>query len=296
MKRINIFLYLLVAATFTSCEEADPLDIEQYKKEAYLVGANQSNNEALSIVKLPYLQTASEEAPTFVTVAVGGSKETDRDIQVSVAEAGMAAIDRYNFLYLFNPTDIRYEYLNSSRYRIPETTATIKAGQTYANIPIYIKTAPLDPDGKYALTFKVSSITHPDYVSIRKRDTVLMFSFSLNNPYSGDYQMVGEYVNQTNGVVTPVSTSRTLKALNHNTIRLIHTANDERASTAAADLGVSVKVNADNTLEVKPWKNFMLLSGGGTYNPSTKTFNIWYTYKEGTLTYRFEGKYINNQS
>lgn len=296
MKRINIFLYLLVAATFTSCEEVDPLDIEQYKKEAYLVGANQSNNEALSIVKLPYLQTATEEAPTFITVAVGGSKETDRDIQVSVAEAGMAAIDRYNFLYLFNPTDIRYEYLNSSSYRIPETTATIKAGQIYANIPIYIKTEPLDPDGKYALTFKVSSISHPDYVSIRKRDTVLMFSFSLNNPYSGGYQLVGEYVKQTNGEVTPVSTSRTLKALNHNTIRLIHTANDERASTAAANLGVSVKVNADNTLEVKPWKNFMLLSGGGTYSPSGKTFDIWYTYKEGTVTYRFEGKYIKNQS
>lgn len=296
MKRINIFLYLLVAAAFTSCEEADPLEIEQYKKETYIVGANQSNNEALSIVKLPYLQTATEEAPTFITVAVGGSKETDRDIQVSVSEAGTAAIDRYNFLYLFSPTDIRYTYLASSFYRIPETTATIKAGQTYANIPIYIKTQPLDPDGKYALTFKVSSLSHPDYVSIRKRDTVLMFSFTLNNPYSGGYQMEGEYVRQSNGDKTPVITSRTFRALNHNTIRLIHTANDERASTAAAELGVSVKVNADNTLEVKPWKNFMLLSGGGTYNPTAKTFNIWYTYKEGTITYRFEGKYVKNQS
>lgn len=296
MMRVKSFLYILIAFAFTSCKQDDPLDIEQYKKEAYIIGANQSNNEALSIVKLPYLQTATEETPTFISVAIGGSKDTDRDVQVSVAEAGMAAIERYNFLYLFNPTDIRYEYLSSSLYRIPETTATVKAGQTYANIPIFIKTATLDPDGKYALTFKVSSVDQPDYVSIRQRDTVLMFSFSLNNPYSGGYQMEGAYVKQTNGDVTPVITSRTLKAMNHNTIRLIHTANDEKLSTAATNLGVSVKVNADNTLLVTSWKNFALLSGGGTYNPSTQVFDIWYTFQEGTLTYRFAGKYTKNQS
>lgn len=294
--RVKSYLYILIAVAFTSCKQDDPLDIEQYKKEAYIIGANQSNNEALSIVKLPYLQTATEEAPTFISVAIGGSKDTDRDVQVSIAEAGMASIERYNFLYLFNPTDIRYEYLANSLYRIPETTATVKAGQTYANIPIFIKTTTLDPDGKYALTFKISSVSQSDYVSIRPRDTVLMFSFSLNNPYSGGYQMEGAYVKQTNGDVTPVITSRTLKAINHNTIRLIHTANDEKLSTAASSLGVSVKVNEDNTLLVTPWKNFALLNGGGTYNPSTKVFDIWYTFQEGALTYRFAGKYTRSQS
>ena len=298
MKRIKPFLYLFLAAAAVSCEQENPLDNEQYKKEVYIVGSNQSNNQGLSLVQLPYLQSETEEVPTFISVAVGGSKDTDRDIRVSVEEAGSAALSHYNFLYLFGATDVRYQYLSGSFYRIPETNVTIKAGESYARIPIFIKTAELEADSLYALTFKLSSVSDPDYVSIRKRDSVLMFSVRLNNDFSGTYQLEGSYIkevptNPNDLTPFPVSTTRTLKAVNHNTVRFVHTANKETLANAAT-LGVSVKVNQDNTVELSPWGTFALIDGGGSYDPVQGAFNIWYTFKENNVVYKFTGKYMKS--
>jgi len=191
---------------------------------------------------------------------------------------------------------VRYQYLASSFYRIPQTTVAIKAGENYVRMPIYVKTANLKTDSLYALTFKVASISEPAYASIRSRDTVLMFSFTLNNKYSGNYMLQGTYTKDgsTNPAdVASVSATRNLKAVNYNTIRLIHTANAENL-TNAATLGVSVKINADNTLQLTPWGTFALLSGGGTYNAVDQSFDIWYTWKENNITYKFTGKYTKN--
>ena len=186
MKKIKYIpgaLALLLLILLASCKVNNPLDSEQYEKQVYIVGANQSNNEGLSKVEIPYTKSESEEAETYISVGTGGSLKINKDIDVRVDEAGDGAINNYNYLHLFNPTDIRYQKLAPSFYRIPENNVRIKSGEVYGRMPLYIKTAGLQCDSLYAITFKIGSVSDPGYISIRKADTVLMLSFYFVNQY-----------------------------------------------------------------------------------------------------------------
>lgn len=301
MKKLKFIILPLVAiaAILSGCKkEDDPLDHEQYIKQAYIVGSNKSNNEGLSIVKLPYSKTADQEQVTNISIATGGSMNIDRDISVSLAEAGNDAIMRYNFLYLYKDGDIKYQKLANSFYRIPNKTIVLKAGEVYNTTPLYVKTANLHADSLYAVTVKIASVSEPDYISIRKTDTVLMVSFAMINDYSDTYQVQGRYYRYgASAAVDTVSLSltRVLKALDYNTVRFYHLSNTEILSNAASN-GVKVKVNDDNTLTITPYGTLAITSGGGTYNPTSKLFTVTYNYTVSGVAYQFKGTFKRNVS
>ena len=296
----NILLTVLALAVFESgCKkEEDPLDHEQYIKQAYLVGSNKSNNDGLTIVKIPYSKTADEEQLVNVSVAVGGSQKIDRNISVELSEAGDEAITRYNTLYRYKDTDVKYQKLATTFYTIPNKTVSVKSGESYGVTPVHFKTNGLNADLPYAITLKISSISDPDYVSIRKVDTVLMLSFSLTNAYSDGYQMQGKSYKLVNALptdTTTISIPRTLTALDFNTVRLYHLSNTEILPNAAA-FGVKIKVMDDNTLSITPWGTLAITAGGGSYSPTARVFNFWYNYTVSGVVYQFKGKLTRNSA
>ncbi len=300
MNQMKFLIYpsILLLATLSGCEYNNPLDEEQYTKQVYIVGANQSNNEGLLVVELPYMKSETEEVETDISVGTGGSQNIDKDISVTLSDAGNEAISNYNYLYLYKADDIRYQSLNSLFFRIPDNTVKIKSGEIYGKMPVYIKTAGLKCDSLYAMTFKIASVSDPDYVTIRKTDTVLMFSFSLVNNYSGSYKEVGTYCKvpsvKSEDTVS-LSSPRILKAVNYNTVRLIHLANTENTANVAA-FGVTVKIEDNNTLTVTPWGSLALTAGGGTYDPVAGVFNLWYNYTSGGVNYKFSGQFIKSST
>ena len=272
----------------------NPLDIEQYQKMVYLVGANISTNEGLQVVDLPYGASASETANTFISAGTGGSLLISKDISIEVAEAGTDAITKYNALYLYKPTDIKYQQLNASFYSIPDNNVIVNTGETYGRMPLSIKTFNLHCDSLYALTFKIASVSDPEYISIRKTDSILLFSYRLYNNYSGTYQETGRYYK--NAIGTPdtaaLALSRTFKAVNYKTVRFFHLANNETLANLPA-CGVTVTVNSDNTLVVDSWGTGLTITGGGgNYDPASKKFTIWYNYLSGATPYQFKGTFI----
>ncbi|WP_437921825.1 BT_3044 domain-containing protein [Sphingobacterium sp. LRF_L2] len=284
-----IFLML-----FNACNEENPLDVEQYMKQVYIVGANQSNNEGLLTVDVPYVATADEEAETYISLAVGGSQYIDRDIMVNVEEAGSSAVDQYNFMYLYKDDDIQYRMLGASYYRIPSKSVTIKSNNIYARMPIYVKTYSFERDSLLALTFKITDVSDPDYVKIRETDTVLMFSVAMYNSYSGDYTMTGSYYQYGKSTAVDtvsVVTLRELEATSYNSVRLFHLANTESIANAA-EYGIKIVINSDNTLTLQPWGNLALTDGGGGYDPTNKKFTFWYNYTVSGVVYQFKGNLV----
>ena len=296
MKKLKLIIFPLISLTaiLGACKkESDPLDHEQYIKQVYIVGSNKSNNEGLSIVKLPYSKTGDQEQLTSLSVATGGSRNIDRDITVSLAEAGTEPITRYNFLYLFRNEDIRYQKLNSSFYSLPNKTVGIKSGEIYGTTSLRVKTATLHPDSLYAVTVKISSVSDPDYISIRKTDSVLIVGLSLTNDYSDAYQAQGKYYKLVNALpadTVTLSLTRTLKAIDYSTVRFYHLSTEENVINAAAN-GVKIKVNDDNSLTITPWGNLVITAGSGTYNPVTKTFILSYNYTVSGVVYQFKGTF-----
>ncbi|MBE9601035.1 DUF4361 domain-containing protein [Pedobacter sp. MC2016-24] len=297
MKFISTMLVALMAILTGCSKEKNPLDEEQFMKQAYLVGSNKSNNEGLSTIKLAYGKSADEEQLSYISVATGGSKNIDRNITATLADAGNASIIRYNFLYRFNG-DIKYQMLASSLYRIPEKNVQIKSGDTYGTVPFYIKTAGLHCDSLYAVTVKIASLSDPGYISIRQVDTVLMVSFALTNDYSGNYQAQGKYYKLLNAGpldTTSIALPRTLKAVNYQTIRFSHLSAGETVATAN-ESGVKVRIADDNSLTITPWGSLVITAGGGTYKPATKVFELWYNYTVSGVTYQFKGKFTRSQA
>ncbi|MEI6946462.1 DUF4361 domain-containing protein [Paraflavisolibacter sp. H34] len=297
MKAVTYLGIIGLALSLGGCEKLEsPLDSEQYLKSVYLVGANQSSNEGMQVVNLPYKSGAGDTAATYISVATGGSLVIDRDLTAQVQEAGGESVKQYNSMYLYKPTDIKYSLLNSASYAIPDFTVPLKRGATYGRLPIAIKTAGLHPDSLYALTFKIGSVSDPDYIAIRKTDSVLLFSFRLYNAYSGTYQATGRFYTFNNAAVrdtASLSLGRTMKAINHNTVRFFHLATTESMANVAAG-GVTATVNADNSLTVSPWGSLVLSASGGTYDGATATFTIWYNYQEGSVTKQFKGQFTKS--
>lgn len=282
--------------TFSGCAKyTDPLKEEQYVKSVYLVGANQSNNQGLEIDSLPYASSDTAYVDTYISVATGGSLNIDRDINVKIANAGSYIIDEYNSLYLYKDTDIKYRLLADSLYSVPDSSITIKAGEVYGNVPIRIKTAGLQCDSLYALSFRIASVSDPDYISIRSTDSILMFSFTLHNNYSGSYQEAGSYYQYgvTGATSTSLSLTRTFQAVSYNQVRFYHLTTTESTDNVAA-AGVVVTINSDNSLSVSSWGNLEITDGGGTYNPTAKAFDIWYNYNSNGTIYQFKGTFTKN--
>lgn len=246
-------------------------------------------------MNLPYKATATEQSDTYISIATGGSQNIDKNVSVGVSEAGSEFVDKYNSMYLYKATDIRYQMLNSAAYTIPGKSVDLKAGEIYGNMPVKVNTAMLHADSLYALTFKIASVSEPS-ISIRKTDTVLIFSFKLINDFSDSYQELGRYYKYNVATDTvAVSATRTLKALSYNQVRLIHLANTESVANAAVN-GITITINNDKTLGVAPYGTLALTSGGGTYDPVTRVFDLWYNYTVSGVTYQFKGKLTRSGS
>ncbi len=294
MDKIRIFLIplALLFLMISGCQENTPLDDEQYIKQVYIIGADETTNMGMTTVDVAYNDT--EETETSLSVATGGSLNIDRDITVTIEAAGSGAIDDYNFRYL-EDDDVHYRLLDPSYYRVPDNQVTVKKGDVYGTMPVYISSAGLDCDSLYALTFKIKSVSDPDYISVRQQDTVLILAFNFVNDYSGSCQMDGYYYKWADGAAsgdsTSVSTARDLKAVNAGTVRFYHLARTE--GTANLDgYGITLTVSSGNNVTVAPWGSLVITDGGGTYNPDLKTFSIWYNYLSGATEYQFSGKLV----
>jgi hypothetical protein len=296
MKKLNFILcsFIALIIVFSGCKKKDdPLDKEQYIKQVYIVGANTSNNEGRAIIKVNYVNTADAEASFNLSLAAGGSLSVDRDVTATISDAGLGRITMYNNLYLYRSTDVKLRKLSDAVYRIPNKDVVIKANDVYGTTPVYVKTAGLACDSLYAFTVKIASVSEPDYISIRKVDTVLLVSLNLINDYSEySYKVVGQSYPLSNPAnATSISmAARQLKATSYNSVRFFHLDGKEEYPNIAS-LGVKMQVAADNTLTISAWGTLNIIAGGGTYDPATKTFNAWYNYVSGGVTYQFKGTF-----
>lgn len=273
---IILGIWVLPLIILTACYE-EVVDTEQYQKEVYIVGAI----DMVQTVKVKY---SNEIQETYVPIAVGGTLFTDRDITVTMTEHD-EAIDFYNEKYIAE-SKTKYQKLDPSLYSIPSQTVVLPAGATYTRFPVNVKTADLDCDLLYAMTFKIASVSE---YTINKSDSVLILSFKLTNDYSGSYQLDATKTEQVAGAKgTALNMVRELTAINENTVRLFNQTAEEEANRGTSCF--TIKVNPDNSLTIEKWANSTISQGGGTYDPESKMYKLWYDYTENGKIFRVEGK------
>ncbi|MDR2413495.1 MAG: DUF1735 domain-containing protein [Odoribacteraceae bacterium] len=266
-----------------ACNDENPIDAEQYFKQIYIVGADGD----MITREVAYDSIFTE---TFVSVAIGGSLPADRDVNVALVEEpeGIAVYNRKNL----SVSETQYQPLARAAYEYATESVTIRAGEVYAKFPITIYPTGLHCDSLYAIPLKIATVS--DY-SIRAADTVLLVRVLPVNALAGIYfSSTTRQVLPDGAPSSPVGLSRTLTAVNANTVRFIHEAAEVAENISAS--AITFSVNANNTLTVAAWDAFPLLDGGGTHDPSTETFTYWYTYTSGSTSYRVEGQLVPNEN
>lgn len=262
------------------CNTENPIDTEQYFKQVYIV-------DAVDDMVTREINFADTETEIFASVAAGGSLNADRDVTIRLTEdrEGISIYNRANL----SVNDIRYQPLPANAYSFVSDEAVIKKGNVYALFPILVKPASLHCDSLYTIPLKIASTS--DYV-INKKDSVLLLSVKLINNYSGQYYSYGTKTAVETNAVASFGLFRTLTAVDKNTVRFYHEVTE--GITNIATSGITFSINSDNSLSVNAWDSFILIKGGGIYEPQSNIFTYWYTYINNNVEYRIDGMFTQS--
>lgn len=286
MKIINSFFCLFALFIIVGCSEDYPLKHELYKKVVYLTRA--ADNSGLKDEGVDY---AYEWDTIYVSVSVGGTYPTDKDIVVTFKEDD-EAISVYNKREK-SSTEIQYRHLSPDVYAYPQENTTIKAGKPTAVYPIYVRPETLHCDSLYIIPVNIASVSAYE---MNTKDTVLLVHINLINKYSGKYYMYGTKTKFTedgtkkDSLSTQYRLPRKAVATNKNTIRLFNESTETDKNLAANAFTITVN-EADKSLTFASWNKdkFEIISGTGVYLPEMKIFEIKYEYRLDGTRYRIEG-------
>lgn len=297
MKKLNILLSYLILIIIviggTGCEQENPIDKEQYMKQVSIVGA-QHNSNGYTTFDLNCKDEGYAQA--FISVAVSGTLPPDRDIVVKLTDDIPGVIDEYNRVYV-SSSAIKNRLMPSSFYEISDFTTTIKAGGTYARLPINIRSVDLECDSIYALPFKIMSVSEYDY---RRVDTVLIMAVNLINEYSDNYRFDAyrSTVQPDGSLTDSVAMGKILavKAVSEKVVRFFGEGVTEEKNNIA-DYCVTLSVKDDNTLDIGAWDTSKLTvkDGSGYYDSKMRIFYLKWNYIRDGIEYQVGGTLANQR-
>lgn len=281
MKKLAFLSAVLLAASMVGCDNRIPMEEEQYPRSVYLVGAGETMiNRSLNI--------GYDVDTIYASVAVSGSLATPSDVVATIVESP-ESVDAYNNKEL-GSDDVHYRNPGAGIYSFPQENVVVKKGEVYGTYPILIDPSTLHIDSLYMIALKLESVSQ---FAKAEEDTVVKIRLNLMNKYSGLYYM--------DGVIKPLDnlkdstiykTNRNAQAVvDGNTVRVYHQKNEwtKGATDYRPGYCFNITVNEDNSLTLKPWDQFDLIEGGGTYYEDMEVYDLWYKFRDGGREYITRG-------
>lgn len=281
MKKLAFFPISLLVISLAACNNKIPMEEELWPETVYLVGAKDKIIDRS-------LNIGYEKDTIYASVAISGSLPTKENVVVTLVESPQT-IEEYNRKER-GSDDIMYRTLAEGIYSFPNENVEVKKGDVYGVYPIHIDPSTLHIDSLYMLAFKLEETSR---FELAKEDTVVMIRLNLMNDYSGLYYMDGviKPVNDPNDSIVYKS-PRTLQAVvDGNTVRMYHQKNEWSKGSTDYRPGFcfNITVNPDNSVTLKPWDQFKLISGGGRYYPEMEVYDLWYTFEEDGVQKKTRG-------
>lgn len=270
MKSINkLFLFITLLAFGSSCvKEVD-------------VNEGIANNEK-TIIKLP---AAAEEISGVALDAADAVIETDileiRKDAITPSDLGLSTtikvkknanlIAAYNAEHGTSYVELtNFQAGTGSTFDGTTWVVPFNGGEFVKYLKLKLNPGKLDLSKKYALGFTLSE-TDNGIISSQKD---ALIEIVIKNQYDGVYQATGVFMHPTAG-------DRDIDELKD-----LETSGPNSVIAPLGDLGgagyfMELTVNADNSVTIKPkgvTPNIDQTWGPNTYDPATKTFDLFYSY------------------
>ena len=126
-------------------------------------------------------------------MAISGNRSLGSDVKVTLEECP-EAIDTYNQREV-SARARQYRPLSTDIYQIPSYDVTVRKGEVFHTLPVYVNPSSLHCDSLYMLAFRIAATSMYEATKI---DTVALLRMNLVNKYSGQYYMNGVIKNVDN--------------------------------------------------------------------------------------------------
>lgn len=237
MKKIYyIIIASLVALLMVSSCQYNTLPEELFTKTVLL------NQNGFREYDLPFIGVTTKD--TTISIAVSGSSKLATDVRARI-DVRPELLEDYNWEQFRSDESLYFSLLPEDCYEFSRDFFTIKAGMEYTSVPIRFYLDEFDRTKNYVLPIAIVEATEYP-VADPKYSTVLM-SLVLSNSNSGIYNMVGVLQEQGGDGVLDVQMTRTLKAVDNETVSMYVSNTSERFS-GRENMLMHMKVNADSTL------------------------------------------------
>lgn len=172
-----IMIFAFFATLFSACDRNAIFEREMYKARVALKG-NMSGG--FNIVEQEHdldKADANGWSSGFISANVGGALPTEESIVLNMI-VDPTLLMEYNQVN-FGSDDYRYaRLLASDKFRIPQMTITIPAGERGGIMPIQLKLEDLSPDSIYFIPFKVQKCSAYE---LNLEKSVLLYRIQFKN-------------------------------------------------------------------------------------------------------------------
>lgn len=277
-----------------SCNDDEVYEKEQYKNVFALI--SETDNVAR---KFHFL---GKESTGYVAASLGGTKATEKDIQVNLVE-DKSLIDQFNKINFDNDVTKYIRPMPKDKYDIASMSFTIPAGEISGRLPIKIRPDGLSPDSAYFIPLRVNSFT--DYEANPKKSYVL-YRVKTKNYYALSdgttlYSMRGKYRQQGSASELEMPGNKVMHPITTNSIRVM-AGNEAYLSDISTfnRAAIVVTIGTDNKVTIKPYRNLVVTQVNGDPDfpnifriendgfKTYKTFLLRYNYVSGGTVVEFK--------
>lgn len=295
MKKIITLLCILSLVGFIACNEEDFSAREHYKYVVYLLSENEYNvfSAEYDLEKI----TEEGEITAYLIVGCGGSLSNPEEFVVEL-EPDVVLFDKYNRSNFDIDVDKYARLLPESKYQIESNRVVFPAenADQYVKLPIKVRTEGLSPDSIYLIPI---SIKNTSKYEVNKEKSGVLFRVTMRNDYAEQvndtyYQLRGTIISE-DGNNTSVSTSKLVRPLTKNSVRLYAGSNTQVITTATVEdikkYSIILTVDENNQVQITPYGTIEIeqLDGGAEWNKyeEAKTYTDTKIVKRFYLYYRY---------
>lgn len=230
MKRLNLYLCILVAGILAGCND---LPEEQFEKYAIIIKNGYHEWE------LPY--QGEEEMVANVSVALSGTSVLKEDVEVEL-KVVPANLEEYNFDEFRYDESSYYELLSQECYEMQSNKVVIPAGAEYGLLPVKLKIGKMNKYHNYILPLEIVSVSK--YNVGRNNYNKALINVVLKNDYSGKYSRTLELNSAEGGML--ITGEQVLRTITPDACYFTAAYLDK--ASEQDDYNINMTVNSDSTL------------------------------------------------
>jgi hypothetical protein len=278
---------LVFLAGIVSCNEDKIFEREQYKVVFALV--SDDNHNVFKVVH----DLDEPESVGYVAASCGGTNATDKDINVTLAQAD-EPFDKYNKDNFDMETEKFARRLSADKFDIDTYNFIIPAGGRSGRMAIRVRPDGLSPDSTYFISLKVDDYSAYE-VNPDKSD--VLYRVLIKNKYATQASTTNYTLRGTRNEVNVMGVKQ-MHPISKNSVRIMAGIDAFQADIKTINnTCIVLTVGNDNKISISPVKdveveqidddpdfpNIFRIDDDG-YN-IYKTFLLSYKYKVGNTTY-----------